>query len=97
MNHIDMNTFEYWDSLFKSRPDYDVKAAAARYYDTVVEHPKHYGGEDNPYETIKVIEAWGLNFNTGNAVKYISRAGKKEDYRKDIQKAIWYLKREIGE
>ena len=44
-----------------------------------VEHPAHYGGENNPYEAIKVIEAWSLNFNLGNAVKYISRAGKKGD------------------
>ena len=55
-----------------------------------VDHPNHYGGEDNPYEAIKVIEAWDLNFNLGNVVKYISRAGKK-----DLEKALWYLKREI--
>jgi hypothetical protein len=34
-------------------------------------------GDSNPYEAIKVIEAWDLDFNLGNAVKYISRAGKK--------------------
>lgn len=39
--------------------------------------PKHYGGADNLYEAIKVIEAWSLNFSLGNAVKYICRAGKK--------------------
>lgn len=43
-----------------------------------VNHPSHYGGEDNPYEAIKVIEAWNLGFCLGNAVKYISRAGKKD-------------------
>ena len=43
----------------------------------MVDHPDHYGGEDNPYEAIKVIEEWGLGFNLGNAVKYISRADKK--------------------
>ena len=44
-----------------------------------VDHPAHYGGENNPYEAIKVIEAWGLDedFYLGNAVKYIARAGKK--------------------
>ena len=41
-----------------------------------VNHPQHYGG-DTTYETIKVIEAWALDFCLGNAVKYISRAGKK--------------------
>jgi hypothetical protein len=39
--------------------------------------PSHYGGSSNLYEAIKVIEAWGLNFSLGNAVKYICRAGKK--------------------
>jgi len=39
--------------------------------------PDHYGGTDNPYEAIKVIEAWNLNFSLGNALKYICRAGKK--------------------
>jgi len=58
-----------------------------------VNHPAHYGGEDNPYETIKVIDAWDLNFYTGNAVKYISRAGKKDPATmiEDLDKAIWYL------
>lgn len=42
-----------------------------------VDHPKHYGGADNLYEAIKVIEAWSLGFNLGNTVKYICRAGKK--------------------
>lgn len=60
-----------------------------------VDHPSHYGGIQNIYETIKVIEAWGLNFNLGNAIKYISRAGKKGDIKEDLQKAAWYLNREI--
>ena len=34
----------------------------------LVNHPNHYGGKDNPYEAIKVIENWKLNFNLGNAV-----------------------------
>ncbi len=59
--------------------------------------PKHYGGEDNPYEAIKVIEAWGLGFHLGNVVKYISRAGKKDPAREteDLKKALWYLNRHI--
>ena len=60
-----------------------------------VDHPSHYGGADNPYEVIKVIEAWGLGFNLGNAVKYIARAGKKGDRLEDLKKALWYLQREI--
>lgn len=62
-----------------------------------VNHPQHYGGGDNPYEAIKVIEAWGLGFSLGNTVKYISRAGLKDPAKEleDLQKAAWYLNREI--
>lgn len=63
-----------------------------------VNHPEHYGGQDNPYEAIKVIEAWEMNFNLGNTIKYISRAGKKEKGKtvQDLEKAKWYLEREIN-
>lgn len=63
-----------------------------------VDHPAHYGGPDDPYEAIKVIEAWGLGFCLGNAVKYISRAGKKPgtDAVTDLEKARWYLDRAIA-
>lgn len=62
-----------------------------------IDHPPHYGGAENIYEAIKVIEAWGLGFCLGNVVKYISRAGKKptEATLKDLKKASWYLNREI--
>lgn len=61
----------------------------------MVNHPTHYGGENNPYEAIKVIEAWDLNFNLGNVIKYISRAGKKNSTVEDLEKASWYLNRAI--
>jgi len=62
-----------------------------------VNHPEYYGGEENPYEAIKVIEAWDLDFHLGNTVKYISRAGKKETDKElqDLKKALWYLERKI--
>ena len=63
--------------------------------DDNVNHPAHYGGEDSLYEAIKVIEAWDLGFNLGNTIKYISRAGKKGSKKEDLQKAAWYLNREI--
>lgn len=62
---------------------------------SAVEHPAHYGGRDNPYEAIKVIEAWGLGFHLGNVVKYVSRAGRKGDRLTDLRKARFYLDREI--
>jgi hypothetical protein len=63
-----------------------------------VNHPAHYGGADNQYEAIKVIDAWGLGFSLGNAVKYIARAGKKGDAPtlQDLKKARWYIDHEIA-
>lgn len=65
--------------------------------DKNVSHPVHYGGADNPYEAIKVIEAWELDFCLGNVLKYISRAGKKGEWKhkEDLEKAAWYLNRAI--
>ena len=64
---------------------------------SAVDHPDHYGGAANPYEAIKVIEAWDLGFCLGNTVKYISRAGRKDATKliEDLEKARWYLDREI--
>ena len=62
-----------------------------------VNHPSHYGGENNEYEAIKVIDAWGLGFSLGNAVKYISRAGKKDSNKEieDLKKAMWYINHHV--
>lgn len=62
----------------------------------LVNHPPHYGGADDPYEAIKVIEAWGLGFNLGNVLKYIRRSGAKGAPLSDLSKAQFYLNREIG-
>ena len=61
----------------------------------MVNHPNHYGGENNQYEAIKVLEAGDLDFHLGNTVKYISRAGKKDKELQDLKKALWYLERKI--
>lgn len=60
-----------------------------------VNHPSHYGGADNVYEAIKVIEAWQLDFCLGNAVKYIARHAHKGRPLEDLRKARWYLERAI--
>lgn len=59
-----------------------------------VDHPAHYLGERN-IETIDVIEDWDLDFSLGNALKYISRAGRKNPKKtiEDLKKSIWYIKR----
>ena len=63
----------------------------------LVNHPNHYGGKNNPYEAIKITEAYNLNFHLGNAIKYILRAGKKHNASptQDLEKAVWYLERHL--
>lgn len=61
----------------------------------MVNHPTHYGGERNVYEAIKVIEAYNLGFNLGNVIKYVLRSEKKGAEIQDLEKALWYLSREI--
>ena len=60
-----------------------------------INNPEHYGGAENIYEAIKVIEAWDLDFCLGNVIKYIARAGKKGDALQDLKKAKWYLDHEL--
>lgn len=73
----------------------------------MVDHPKHYKGKDDPYECIKVIEAWGLekDFNLGTALRYLCRQGDKVIGNhdevtaaiEDLKKAEWYIHRRILE
>lgn len=60
-----------------------------------INHPSHYGHENEAYEPINVIEAWGLGFHLGNVVKYVYRSDKKGDRLTDLKKARWYLDRFI--
>jgi hypothetical protein len=56
--------------------------------------PKHYdNGKD--YDVIDIVKDYDLNFNLGNVLKYICRAGKKGDRIEDLEKALDYLLREI--
>ena len=61
-----------------------------------VNHPPHYGSADSPYEVIKIIEHFGLGFHLGNVVKYILRVEYKNAPVEDLEKAVWYLQREIA-
>lgn len=60
-----------------------------------VNHPAHY--TDGKIEVIDFIEDKKLGYHLGNAVKYISRAGKKDPDKtiQDLEKAKWYLERQI--
>lgn len=71
-------------------PKDDIKVQAI----DIVNHPPHYkvGG----VETIDFIEAKGLGYNLGNVVKYIARADHKGLRRENLEKARWYLDRELS-
>ena len=59
-----------------------------------IDHPQHYTKHPSGIECIDIVEHY--NFNLGNAIKYIWRAGLKSNNPiEDLQKAIWYLQREI--
>lgn len=59
----------------------------------LVNRPKHYTQHPSGIECIQITEHMG--FNLGNAVKYIWRAGSKDDADQDLKKAVWYIEREI--
>ena len=66
-------------------------------------NPVHYKSANNGFEVIDIIEFFNLNFHRGNVLKYLLRSGKKveagyanrEKEIEDLEKAIWYLKREV--
>ena len=60
-----------------------------------VHHPAHY--TTGNIEVIEFIDDKDLNFSLGNAVKYIVRAGKKDQNKtvEDLEKAVWYIRHEI--
>ena len=59
-----------------------------------VHKPAHYT-QGRKYEPKDVIRDWGLNFNLGSAVKYVSRAGRKDDIIQDLRKAQEFIQFEI--
>lgn len=61
--------------------------------DDNVNSPKHYN--IGKIEVIEAIEDWKLNFNLGNAIKYIARCEHKENKKQDLEKAKWYIEREL--
>ncbi len=75
-------------SILEEQYEMDLAANSS-----TVDHPSHYQGRG--IEAIDIIEAFDLNFRLGNAVKYILRSDKKGKRKEDLEKAIWYLKREL--
>ena len=77
------------------QPQYKDVAMKLLADNDLVNHPPHY--KSGGIETIDFIEAKDLNYRLGNVVKYVSRAGKKStDPVQDLEKALWYLQREIN-
>jgi len=62
----------------------------------MVDHPPQYQFDDPAYEPIKVINAWKMDFNIGNAIKYLARYKKKWNPVEDLKKAIFYIQDEIN-
>ena len=71
----------------------DLKKALEQASD-MVNSPAHYQG--NNFEVIDIINDYKLNFELGNAIKYILRAEKKGNKKQDLEKAIWYLRYELS-
>jgi len=80
--------------VVKAEKEYIKRVEALYKKPDPVNHPPHYkvGG----IEVIDFIEAKDLSFRLGNVIKYVSRAGKKGDPIEDLEKALWYLQREIA-
>jgi hypothetical protein len=72
----------------------EVAAPACPVSNTAVDHPPHYNV--GKFEVIDVIDDWSLSFNLGNVVKYVARAQHKGNELEDLEKAAWYLAREIA-
>ena len=96
------STKHIWQAVFQEEihmSDYevhlDMPIGAPTTTDDPVTHPSHYTFGN--YEVIDVINDWKLNFNRGNAIKYIARAGKKNPDKEieDLEKAVFYLQDEI--
>lgn len=91
---LDYNDFELEpEEKAKEEPKPQVVSTMPK--DNPVSHPAHY--TDGKIEVVDFIEDKGLNFNRGNAVKYVCRAGKKDTTKEieDLEKAVFYLNHEI--
>tara|TARA_A100001035_G_scaffold280056_1_gene283765 strand:- start:2918 stop:3124 length:207 start_codon:yes stop_codon:yes gene_type:complete len=58
-----------------------------------INNPKHY--TFGTIEPIQVIEDWNLSFNLGNVIKYVARSEHKGQRQMDLEKAVFYLQREL--
>lgn len=78
--------------LFRIKPEL---TSISSNVSSTLSRPAHYGGEDNPFEAIKIIHHYNLNFNLGNIIKYTLRCGKKDEAIKELEKIKQYADFEI--
>ena len=91
-----LSVCENWKEEIVSIDEMFVEVEKEITKDNPISHPSHY--TDGNIEVIDYIEDKNFNFNLGNVVKYVSRAGKKDKDKtiEDLKKASWYLNREIS-
>ena len=96
MYKLENGVCENWKEKIFSIDEMFVEVKKETTKDNPVSHPKHY--TDGNIEVIDYIEDKEFNFNLGNVIKYVSRAGKKDVNKtiQDLKKASWYLNREIS-
>lgn len=75
--------------------EFDYRPESERTGNDPINHPQHYTSHPSGVECITITEHF--NFNVGNAIKYLWRAGLKSTNNEleDLQKALWYVSREI--
>lgn len=88
----DEGYYELVMNMFENIKNCEEKKMEKEY--NTVSRPRHYC-EGRKYEPKDVIRDWGLNFNLGSAVKYLSRAGRKGDIIEDLEKAKQFIQFEI--
>ncbi len=82
--------------LFDEKPELtSISSNVSSNVSSTLSRPAHYGGEDNPFEAIKIIHHYNLNFNLGNIIKYTLRCGKKDEAIKELEKIKQYADFEI--
>lgn len=89
----DTGKINIMEILDPADPAYHSNSDAGAAFD-IISNPAHYT-EGRKHQPKDVIRDWGLNYNLGCTVKYISRAGRKESAIEDLKKAQEYLQFEI--
>lgn len=80
--------------MFNLLEDYPAPEAGAQMRTpSTVDHPVHYTSHPSGVECIQITEH--MNFNVGNAIKYLWRCDQKGKHLEDLKKARWYIDREI--